>query len=80
MGGHGAGRASGDWLEMEMSFALCLCSAPSLCPLSMPPCGGLATGAPIISGTDSEIAMRDRRAASSCVNSDAGAAAGEAIN
>lgn len=45
----------------------------------MPPLGDLTTGAPI-SGTDWEIAIRDWRAASICVNSAAGAAAGEAIN
>nr|CAB3485578.1 unnamed protein product [Digitaria exilis] len=81
LGGHSAGRASGDWLEMEMSLFLYLCSAPSSRSLFMPPpLGGLATTAASISGTDCEIAIRDWRAASTVVNSDAGAAAGEAIN
>uniref|UniRef100_A0A0A9D1N8 Uncharacterized protein n=1 Tax=Arundo donax TaxID=35708 RepID=A0A0A9D1N8_ARUDO len=61
-----------------MSLALYFSSAA---PFSMPPFGDLmpTRGAPI-SGTDWEMAMRDWRAASSCVNSVVGAAAGEAIN
>ena len=61
-----AWRASGDWLEMDMSIDLDLSAAPlSSCPCSVRPFGDLTLRASPAAGVDWEIPMSDWRAAAS---------------